>query len=170
MVQVMQPFAISLIVRWDFELPKAKSTQVITHRIEFQQTEREALEMVAASITARNVASSVENLTKGVGNLMTPVLSASAAGVAAALGIIAWWEIRDLENEKSTSPQVSLLHQAIPLAGWISGGLQPSEHIRKEATPEQKAQTQEERRNFRAKLSQFRNAISTSILNLAGKV
>lgn len=65
--------------------PKAKSDRVVTHRIEFQQTEREALEMVAASITARNV-------TASVGNLITPVLGASVAGVAAMLGLLAWWD------------------------------------------------------------------------------
>jgi hypothetical protein len=44
--------------------PKAKSDQVVTHRIEFQDTERDALEMVAASIAARNVTQSVTNLTR----------------------------------------------------------------------------------------------------------
>ena len=33
-----------------------------------------------------------------------------------------------------------------------------------EATPEQKAQAQEERRNWRMKLNQFRNAISTELI------
>jgi len=147
--------------------PKAKADNVTTHRIEFQQTERDALEMVAASITARNATQSVANLTQGVGNLITPVLAASGAGVAAALGIIAWWEIQDKQNEEggmSKTATVGVLEQVIPLAGWISGGLEPAEQIRQEATPEQKAQAQEERRNWRMKLNQFRNAISTQLM------
>lgn len=60
--------------------PKAKSDRVVTHRIEFQQTERDALEMVAASIAARNVTASVSNL-------ITPLLGASVAGVALALSV-----------------------------------------------------------------------------------
>ena len=118
--------------------PKAKADNVTTHRIEFQQTERDALEMVAASITARNATQSVANLTKGVGNLIDPVLSASAAGVAAAFGD--------------------------SLIGKIIAPLQGPEMLRVEATPEQKAQAQEERRNWRMKLNQFRNAISTQLM------
>jgi hypothetical protein len=63
-------------------MPKAKSDQVITHRIEFQETEREALEMVAASITARNVTASVNNL-------VTPFTTATVAGVAWTISILA---------------------------------------------------------------------------------
>jgi len=50
--------------------PKAKSDQVITHRIEFQETERDALEMVAASMTIRN-------LGEGVGSILSPFLQMS---------------------------------------------------------------------------------------------
>jgi len=67
--------------------PKAKADQVITHRIEFQETEREALEMVAASITARNVSASAENLTKGFSNLVTPFTQASIAGITFAITV-----------------------------------------------------------------------------------
>jgi hypothetical protein len=62
--------------------PKAKSDQVITHRIEFQETEREALEMVAASIAARNVTASLNNL-------VTPFTTATVAGVAWTISILA---------------------------------------------------------------------------------
>jgi|TARA_R110000824_G_scaffold64046_1_gene167721 hypothetical protein len=141
--------------------PKAKADNVTTHRIEFQQTERDALEMVAASITARNATQSVANLTKGVGNLIDPVLSASAAGVAAALGIIAWWELRDLENENNPTFDKAF---GDSLLGKIIAPLQGPEMLRVEATPEQKAQAQEERRNWRMKLNQFRNAISTQLM------
>jgi hypothetical protein len=61
--------------------PKAKADQVITHRIEFQETERDALEMVAASITARNVSATVNNL-------VTPFTTATVAGVAWSLSIL----------------------------------------------------------------------------------
>jgi hypothetical protein len=61
--------------------PKKKSDHVQVHRIELQQTEREALEMVAASITARNV-------TESVNNLVTPFTTASVAGVAWSLSIL----------------------------------------------------------------------------------
>jgi len=58
--------------------PKAKANQVIVHRIEFQETERDALEMVAASITARNV-------TKSINNLIAPFTQASIAGLTFAV-------------------------------------------------------------------------------------
>jgi len=67
-------------------MPKAKSDRVVTHRIELQEHERETLDMVAASITARNV-------TASVGNLISPILQASGAGVAAMLGLLAYYEL-----------------------------------------------------------------------------
>jgi hypothetical protein len=60
--------------------PKAKSDRVVTHRIEFQETEREALEMIAASITARNVSESINNV-------LTPFTQASVAGISFALAL-----------------------------------------------------------------------------------
>ena len=47
--------------------PKAKATSTVSHRIEFQETERDLLEMVGASITARNVSQSV-------GSILSPIL------------------------------------------------------------------------------------------------
>lgn len=61
--------------------PKAKSDQVVTHRIEFQDTERDALEMVAASITARNV-------TQSINNLVAPFTQASVAGITFAVTLV----------------------------------------------------------------------------------
>ena len=61
--------------------PKAKATQVITHRIELQTKERENLDMVAASITARNV-------TASVGNLLTPFTQCTIAGAITATTIL----------------------------------------------------------------------------------
>jgi hypothetical protein len=155
--------------------PKAKSDQVVTHRIEFQDTERDALEMVAASIAARNVTQSVTNLTKGVGNLIDPVLSASFAGVAAALGIIAWYELRNEEISKNTF-DYALGEEP----GWIGRLLAPLqgpqgtpgyERLHQDATPEEKkAVRQQQNANFRMKLTQFRNAISTELTKLTRKV
>jgi hypothetical protein len=131
--------------------PKKKSDQVITHRIEFQDTERDALEMVAASIAARNVTASAENLTKGVGNLLTPILSASAAGVAAGLGLLAWWELESLQRDKMS------------VGGYPQGTYDEAHGL----TPEQTAEKQQRRTNFRMKLNQFRNAISTELMKLS---
>ncbi len=157
--------------------PKAKADQVITHRIEFQTSEREALEMVAASITAKNVTASAENLTKGVGNLITPVLSASAAGVAAALGIIAWYELRDLE--RTTNPTFNAAFGEEP--GWLGKLLAPLSGPNKESpgykrlhqepvSPEEKKAVRDQQHaTFRMKLSQFRNAISTELMKVFPK-
>jgi len=85
--------------------PKSKPTETVLHRIELQQTERDALEMVAASITARNVTASAENLTKGVGNLITPILGASVAGVGVALGLLSYYELYVVPNNKIATPK-----------------------------------------------------------------
>ena len=85
--------------------PKAKPTETVLHRIELQQTERDALEMVAASITARNATASVENLTKGVGNLLTPILGASVAGISVALGLLSYYELYVVPNNKIATPK-----------------------------------------------------------------
>ena len=61
--------------------PKKKSDHIQTIRFEFQETERQALEMVAASMAARNV-------TESVNNLVTPFTTASVAGVAWSLSIL----------------------------------------------------------------------------------
>jgi len=50
--------------------PKRKPTETLLHRIELQQTERDALEMVAASLTVRN-------LGEGVGSILSPFLQMS---------------------------------------------------------------------------------------------
>ena len=46
-------------------MPKAKADQVITHRIEFQQTERDALEMVAASMAVKNIGDGLGSFVSG---------------------------------------------------------------------------------------------------------
>jgi len=61
--------------------PKAKSDQVITHRIELQKTERESLELFAVSMAAKNLTASVKNV-------ITPFTTATVAGVAWSLSIL----------------------------------------------------------------------------------
>ena len=65
--------------------PKAKADEVITHRIEFQETERDALEMVAASIAAKNISGTAKNITQSFSNLVTPFTQASIAGITFAI-------------------------------------------------------------------------------------
>lgn len=137
-------------------MPKAKADMVTTHRIEFQQTEREALEMVAASITARNATQSVANLTKGFGNLIDPILSASVAGVACALGILAWYEMQDRETVGPPKPPVdSGYTEWDQVPGVVWGGPE---------TPEAEAERLEKDRRWKAKLNQFTAAIATSLM------
>ena len=85
--------------------PKSKPTETVLHRLELQTAERDVLEMVAASITARNVTASAENLTKGVGNLITPILGASVAGVGVALGLLSYYELYVVPNNKIATPK-----------------------------------------------------------------
>jgi len=61
--------------------PKLKPQKVILHRFELQQTERDTLEMVAASITARNVTTSINSL-------LTPFTQASVAGISFAIALV----------------------------------------------------------------------------------
>ncbi len=51
-------------------MPKRKPDEVIVHRIELQQTEREALEMAAASYSFRNIANPIINLINDNTSLM----------------------------------------------------------------------------------------------------
>lgn len=123
--------------------PKLKPEKVILHRFELQQTERDALEMVAASITARNV-------TQSVSNLITPVLSASVAGIAALLGVIAYYETKS----ESPFPNVDVGPGAI-LGAFTPWG--------DKVTPEE---AQQRHTNLMAKFNQFRNAISTELMKI----
>jgi len=50
--------------------PKLKPSEIKLHRLELQQTERDVLEMVAASMTVRN-------LGEGVGSILSPFLQMS---------------------------------------------------------------------------------------------
>ena len=56
--------------------PKAKPHKVVVHRIEFQEHEREALDMLAASMAFKNVGA-------GVGSVLDPFLRMSTTGFIA---------------------------------------------------------------------------------------
>jgi len=126
-------------------MPKAKATQVITHRIELQTKEREAFDMMAASYTARNV-------TASVGNLITPVLSATGAGVAAALGLLAFYEI--YTQEKGPNYGSQLLGMFTP---WGEKKLD---------TPEKIAEAEKKHQTFMNRLSLLRVSIAQQLERL----
>ena len=64
-------------------MPKAKPTQVIVHRIELQQSEREALEAALAGRFVTNAVSAAGSVFTGLGNLLTPF-----TGVLTAIGAL----------------------------------------------------------------------------------
>jgi hypothetical protein len=72
--------------------PKAKADTVTTHRIEFQETEREALDMVAASLAIKNIGA-------GVGNIISPFLTMSAAGGVLLSTILAAYAAKSVADE-----------------------------------------------------------------------
>lgn len=155
-------------------MPKAKPTSTITHRIEFQNKEREALEMVAASIAAKNATQSVANLTQGAANLVTPLLSASAAGVGAALGIIAWWEIRDLANDLSDKKVRhtvgKIIDKTVDMAvDKIYPDLLFSDGVANPTPQQKEAEAQRKRRNWRIGWGQLRSQVEKSIAKQTGK-
>ena len=53
-------------------MPKAKPTQVIVHRIELQQSERDALEAALAGRFVTNAVSATGSVLTGVGNFLVP--------------------------------------------------------------------------------------------------
>ena len=147
-------------------MPKQKPTTTISHRIEFQTKEREAIEMVALSITAKNATQSVANLTKGVGNLLTPVLTASTAGVAAALGILAWLELRDTTKEEI---ELALIKTGMTAGKQIIGITNKTVQKKAEEIREEAEENAAKHRAYRRGLNQFKNSISTSLMNFANK-
>ena len=72
-------------------MPKAKPTQIIVHRIELQQTERDALEAALLGRFATNAVSSAGHVLTGIGNFLVPF-----SGVLTALGAL-WIGDRSLE-------------------------------------------------------------------------
>lgn len=67
--------------------PKAPADKVVIHRIEFQEREREMLDMLTASMAVKNVG-------EGVGSIIKPILGASLAGIGAWLAVMAYIETR----------------------------------------------------------------------------
>jgi len=66
-------------------MPKAKPTQVIVHRIELQQSERDALEAALAGRFVTNAVSATGSVLTGVGNFLAPF--SGVFGALAALWI-----------------------------------------------------------------------------------
>ena len=66
-------------------MPKAKPTQVIVHRIELQESERDMLELAVVGNFATNAVSAAGAIFSGVGNMLAPF--APAFGALAALWI-----------------------------------------------------------------------------------
>ena len=66
-------------------MPKAKPTQVIVHRIELQESERDMLELAVYGNFATNAVGAAGSVLTGIGNMLTPF--APALGALAALWI-----------------------------------------------------------------------------------
>lgn len=64
-------------------MPKAKPTQIIVHRIELQQSERDTLEAALAGRFVTNAVSGLGSVITGLGNLLTPF-----TGVLTAIGAL----------------------------------------------------------------------------------
>ena len=66
-----------------------------------------------------------KNVTASVGNLINPILGASAAGVAAMLGLMAWWEIHQKESlatkAAGTNPNTGKNYTTEEIANAIPG-------------------------------------------------
>ena len=66
-------------------MPKAKPSQVIVHRIELQESEREMLELAVAGNVATNAVSAAGAVFSGIGSMLSPF--APAFGALAAMWI-----------------------------------------------------------------------------------
>ena len=53
-------------------MPKAKPTQVIVHRIELQESEREMVELAVAGNVVTNAVSAAGAVFTGIGNMLAP--------------------------------------------------------------------------------------------------
>lgn len=95
-------------------MPKAKPTQVIVHRLELQQTERDALEAALAGNFATNAVSAVGSVLTGMGNLLKPF-----EGVLTAIGAL--WIA-----EKGASAILDAAETTIEEGGKIIDFLNPS--------------------------------------------
>ena len=75
-------------------MPKATPDQVIVHRLELQQTERDALEAALAGRFVTNAVSGLGDVLTGFGNLLKPF-----EGVLTAIGAL-WIADRTLDEIK----------------------------------------------------------------------
>jgi len=64
-------------------MPKAKPKELIAHRIELQESERDALDSVATSMALKNVTASINNLISPFFN-MTPTSGIVLGGIVSA--------------------------------------------------------------------------------------
>ena len=67
-------------------MPKAKPTQVIVHRIELQESEREMLELAVAGNVVTNAVSAAGTVFTGIGNMLAPFAPAFGALTALWIG------------------------------------------------------------------------------------
>jgi len=83
-------------------MPKAKPTEVIVHRIELQEHERDTMDMVAASYAAKNIA-------QGIGSLLEPFTKCTLWGAAVAstiwgVVIVERFAKSEAEKESDSTP------------------------------------------------------------------
>lgn len=95
-------------------VPKAKPTQIIVHRLELQQSERDAFEAALAGNFATNAVSAAGSVLTGMGNLLKPF-----EGVLTAIGV-AWLA------DKSLDAIVEGIDTALETGSVISDFLNPS--------------------------------------------
>jgi hypothetical protein len=89
---------------------KSKSDHVQTVRIELQQKEREALELLTATIAARNVSQTVSNVANGVNSVISPFLNMSVTSglyFGGLITLILGKIVNDLDEKGKTSPLTS---------------------------------------------------------------
>ena len=67
-------------------MPKAKPTQVIVHRIELQESEREMLELAVAGNVVTNTVSAAGAIFTGIGSMLAPFAPAFGALTAMWIG------------------------------------------------------------------------------------
>ena len=93
-------------------MPKKKSDHVETVRLELQEKERDALELLSTTIAARNATQSVSNVANGVNSIVSPFLNMSVTSGIYFGGLIALLIgklTNDLDEKGKTSPLASLL-------------------------------------------------------------
>jgi hypothetical protein len=90
-------------------MPKAKPTQVIVHRLELQQTERDAFEAALAGRFVTNAVSATGSVLTGLGAVLAPFSGALTAIAGVWLADKAWDEL----TEKVLDPIVDELQSPV---------------------------------------------------------